>query len=138
MMNGDVAVTTSVVLGAFAGLVVIATLVAGLFMYVGAKLAMVEKATIGRAILAAIGCSLADWMFTAALSSVPLLGSCSGFVIGLAASMAIIMVVFQTSLAKAFLVWVLHICAQILALFLALITFAGVLRAYLTLPLPLG
>lgn len=136
-MNSEMMITTAV-LGAFIGLVVLAALIAGFFIYVGAKLAMVEKATFGRAVLAAIGCSLVNWVFAAVLSPVPLLGSCSGFVIGLAASLVAIKVVFATSLAKALLVWVLHVFAQIVALFLALISFAGVLHSYLTLPLPIG
>jgi hypothetical protein len=123
-------------LGAFAGLVLLAILLAGLFMYVGAKFAMVEKATFGRAVLAAIACTLADWALTAALSPVPLLGSCSGFIIGLAASLLIVKAVFDTTLARAFLVWVFHLLAQILALFLALLTFAGALFSYMTLPFP--
>lgn len=126
----------SAILVAFLVLVVLATLLAGLFMYVAAKLAMLEKATFGRAMIAAIGSSVADWAFTAALSPVPLLGSCSGFVIGLVASLVVIKLVFETSTGKAFLVWIFHLLAQMVAFFLALLLFAGSLLSFFTLPFP--
>jgi hypothetical protein len=126
------------VLGALIALVTLAALLAGLFMYVGAKLAMVPTATFGRAVLAAIGCTIADWTLTAAFSPVPLLGSCSGFIIGLAGSMVIIMLVFETSIARAFLVWAFHLLAQIVALFIILLLFAGSLLSFFTLPLAPG
>ena len=128
--------TLTSVLSPFIGLMVLAALIAGVFMYVGAKLAMVEKATFGRAVLAAIGSSVANWTLTACLYPIPLLGSCSGFAIGLAASLVVIQVVFETSLPKAFTVWVFHLFAQMVALFLALLTFAGALHSFLTLPGP--
>jgi hypothetical protein len=103
-------------------------------MYVGAKLAMVEKGSFGRAVLAAVGSSVADWALTAALSPLPLLGSCAGLLIGLAASLAVIMLVFETTMSKAFLVWVFHILAQIVALVIAALTFASVLLPFLSVP----
>ncbi len=130
-----VTVSLTAIMGAILGLVVLASLVAGFFMYVAAKLAMVEKATFGRAILAALGSSLADWVLTAALSPVPLLGSCSGFVIGLAASLVIIMLVFETTVPKALLVWLFHLLAELVALFIAVLTFASILLSFLSLPL---
>jgi hypothetical protein len=129
-------VNFTAVLMAFLMLTVLAVLIAGFFMYVGAKLAMVEKSTFGRSVLAAVGSSVADWSLTAALSPIPLLGSCSGFLIGLAASLLVIKVVFDTTMGKAFLVWVFHLLAQVVALFLALFLFSGVLLSYLTLPAP--
>ncbi len=122
------------IVAAFLGLIILAALVAGVFMYVGAKLAMVEKATFGRAIVAAIGCSLASWVLTGALTPVPLLGSCSGFIIGLAASLLVIKVAFETSFGKAFLVWIFHVLAEVVAVFLAVVTFAGALLSFFTLP----
>ena len=59
--------TAVAIVQALLGLVLLAILLAGAFIYVGAKLAMVEKATFGRAVLAAIGSSIADWTLTAAL-----------------------------------------------------------------------
>ena len=122
------------IIAAFVGLIILAALIAGLFMYVGAKLAMVEKATFGRAIMAAIGCSLASWLLTAVFSAVPLLGSCSGFIIGLAASLLVIKFAFETSFGKAFLVWIFHLFAEVVAVFLAVVTFAGALLSFFTLP----
>ena len=130
-------ITTSV-LGAFFGLVILAGIIGALFMYVGAKLAMVEKATLGRSLLAAFGSSAAGWAFTALFYSAPLLGSCSGFMIGLAASVVVIKLVFDTDTSKAFTVLVFHLLAQIVAFLLTLITFGPGLHSYLTVPLPPG
>ncbi|GAB4333906.1 MAG: hypothetical protein Kow0099_05830 [Candidatus Abyssubacteria bacterium] len=132
-MQAD-AVTFGSVLIAFLALMALGVLLAGFFMYVGAKLAMVEKSTFGRSVLAAVGSSIADWSLTAALSPIPLLGSCSGFLIGLAASLVVIKLVFDTTMGKAFLVWVFHLLAQIVALLFALFLFSGVLLSYSTLP----
>jgi len=122
------------VLGALVALLALATMLAGLFMYVAAKMAMVPRATFGRAVLAAICCSIADWTLTVAFSPVPLLGSCSGFLIGLAVSLIIIMVVFEAGAGKAFMVWVFHLLAQIVALFFILILFTGSLLSFFTIP----
>ncbi len=122
------------IIAAFLGLIVLAALIAGLFMYVGAKLAMVEKATFGRAIVAALACSLASWALTGAFTVVPVLGSCSGFIIGLAASLFVIKLAFETSFGKAFLVWIFHLLAEVVAVFLAVVTFAGALLSFFTLP----
>ena len=111
-------------------------LISWFFIYVGAKLAMIQEATFARALLAAIGSGIVGWAVPAVLYAVPLLGSCSGFVIGLGASLAIIAVVFKTTPAKAFTVLVFHLFAQVVAFLLALLTFAGELHSFLTLPLP--
>lgn len=119
--------TAIAIVQALLGLILLAVLLTGAFMYVGAKLAMVEKATFGRAVLAAIGSSLADWTLTAALSPLPVVGSCVGFLIGLAASLVVIKLVFDTSMGRAFLVWVFHLFAQVVALFIAVAVFGGAL-----------
>ena len=129
-------VELTAVLGALTALFILAALLAGFFMYVGAKMAMVPRATFGRAVLAAIGCTIADWTLTVAFSPVPLLGSCSGFLIGLAGSLVIIMLVFETTVGRALLVWLFHLFAQIVALFLVLLLFTGSLLSFFTLPFP--
>lgn len=130
--------TTTSVLEAFIGLVILAGIIGALFMYVGAKLAMIDKATFWRTLLAAFGSSITGWAFTALFYPVPLLGSCSGFTIGLAASLVVIKLVFDTATSKAFTVLVFHLLAQIVAFLLTLITFGPGLHSYLTVPLPSG
>lgn len=122
--------------GAFAGLIIISTFLSAVFIYVGAKFAMIEKATLIRSFGAAIGSSVIGWGLTAVLYPVPLLGSCSGFIIGLVGAIGVIALVFNTTLARAFLVVVFHLFAQIVAFLLALLTFGAALHSYLTLPLP--
>lgn len=105
-----------------------------LFIYVSAKLAMIERATVLRSLAAAAGSSLATWFAAGLLAHVPLLASCSGFILGAGISFVFIRYVLDTTVAKAFPVWVFYLLAQFVALFVAGVTFAGKLLHYLTPP----
>jgi len=118
-------------LGVLLGVVVLAALLAGLFMWIGAKLARVPGATFGKAILAGIASAFASWLMTAVFSVVPVIGTLVGFLAGLLLSAFVIQAVFDTSLEKALLVWVFHLLAEILVIVIALATFAGGLLSYL-------
>lgn len=101
------------IIGTFIGGLVILVFVAGLFMLAGAKLAGVEKATFGTAILAAIACSLVSLALAGIFSIIPLVGTIAGFIISLLVEIFIIKAIFNTSFGKALLTLLCNAIVQI-------------------------
>ena len=112
-------------IGVIIGIAIIAAFLAGFFILIGAKMAGIENATIGNSILAAIACTMTVWILTAACSVVPVIGTFIGFFIGLLSCVWILMTIFKTTFGKAFLAWILHFVAQVIAIIIGLFTFAG-------------
>jgi len=107
--------------GAFLGILLLSVLIGGFFVWLGAKLARVEKGTFGRSILAAIAATVASglvsWIFSLFGDGTTwaLIGGIVGFVVVL----WVFKSMFDTSWGKAFLIWLF----QLIAIF----TFAGAL-----------
>ncbi|RTZ93681.1 MAG: hypothetical protein DSY91_01655 [Deltaproteobacteria bacterium] len=117
----------AVIATAILGIAVLAMLIATLFMWIGAKLAGVEKATFGRSFIAAIGSAFLTWILSLIFSLFPPVGLPVGFVIGLILVIFVIMGAYDTSFGKALLVWLFHLLAEIAAIIIGVLTFAGIL-----------
>lgn len=118
-------------IGGILGIFVLSIVIAGFFMWIGAKLAGVAKSSFGRAIGAAIVVSLVTWVISGLFSILPVIGTLLGFVIALIISIFLIKAVFDTSLGKAFLTWIFNIVAQFLAIFIGSLIFVGSIRDFL-------
>jgi len=93
--------------------VAFAVLISGIFMWIGARLAGIQRATLGRAIFAAISGTVIVWivggLFATAL---PLGGSILGFLLILLLVLLATRVIFDTSFGKALLAWIFFILGQ--------------------------
>ena len=105
----------------------LAIIISGFFMWVGAKMAGIPKATFGKAIGAAIAVSLATWLIAVVFSIVPFIGTIVGFIVGLLVSLFLIKSIFSTTMGKAFLAWLFNIFAQILAIVVSIALGVGAL-----------
>ncbi|MEW6714237.1 MAG: hypothetical protein AB1306_03965 [Nitrospirota bacterium] len=112
-------------LGTLVGVALLAAFIAGFFIWVGAKLAGINNTTIGKSILAAITCSLSLWFLTGVFFFLPIIG----FFIGHFICLWIIKSIFETTFGKALLAWIFHFAAQVLAIIIAIATFATGLMA---------
>lgn len=106
-------------------------LIATLFMWLGAKMAGVKKATFGRSFIAAVGSAFLTWILSLlSLSFFPLVGPPIGFIIGLVLVIFVVMGAYDTTFGKALLVWLFHLLAEIAAIAIGAFTFAGVLMRF--------
>jgi len=122
MISTLVAISTAVL-----GVAVLAMLIATFFMWIGAKMAGVEKATFGRSFIAALGSAFLTWILSFSLSFFPPVGPPIGFLIGLILVIFVIKGAYDTNFGKALLVWVFHLLAEIAAIIIGILTFAGAL-----------
>jgi len=90
-------------------------------------MAGVKKATFGRSFVAALGSAFVTWVLSLSLSFFPPFGPPIGFFIGLILVLFIIMGAYDTTFGKALLVWLFHLLAEIAAIVIGVLTFAGVL-----------
>jgi len=104
---------------------VFSVILGGFFMWIAAKISGVRHATFGRAMLAAVGTSIVSFFFTFVFHFVPIFGNMIGFVIGLLLTILVIKGAFDTSFAKAVLVWIFNIVAIVIAVLLASIIGVG-------------
>lgn len=116
-----------IALGTFLLFLLIAVLVGTFFMWIGAKLAGVKKAGFGNSFLAALGSALVTWLISALFAGVAGIGAIIGFFIGLLLSLLVIKAVYKIDWGKAFLVWVCHLLAEGLTIFIGVVTFASAL-----------
>lgn len=118
-------------LSAILGILILGVIIAGFFMWVGAKLAGVENSTFGKSILAAIASSFIMWIITAIMSIIPIIGTIIGFIVGLIFALLAIKGVYSTSTGKALLVWIFNIIAQGVAVVVGILIFVGSLSSVL-------
>ncbi|MFC1721535.1 hypothetical protein ACFL0Z_01330 [Patescibacteria group bacterium] len=115
--------------GAFLGFLLLAVLIGGFFIWLGAKMARVERGTFGRAILAAIAGALASglvsWVFS--LFGDGLIFSVIGAIVGLIIVLWVFKSIFDTTWGKAFLIWLFQLVAIAITLVIAGLTFATAL-----------
>jgi len=100
---------------------VIAALMAGVFMWLGARIASVRNATFGRSVVAAIVVSLVMWLVTLASSVMPVMGGIAGLALGLILGIFVIQGIFGTTFGRALLVWVFNVVAQVSVVVLTLL-----------------
>ena len=115
----------SAVLGSIAAILLFGFLLSSLFMFIGARMAGVEKATFGRAMGAALVSSVVTWLFALLFSVVPGVGTVLGFLVGLLFALFVIMAVFATTFGRAFLTWIFNVLAQAAAVVLAIAVVGG-------------
>lgn len=115
--------------GAFFSLA-FAVLFSGIFMWIGARLAGIHRATLGRAILAAISCTAIVWIIGGLCVWAVPLGGTFGFLLSLLLVLLATRVIFDTSFGKALLAWVFFILAQVVAGMLMGLLFFGGMRAF--------
>lgn len=127
--GGMAAGALGAIIGVLLGLVILGVVIGGFFMWVGAKMAGVANATFGRSILAALAASFITWLVSGVCSILPVVGTVVGFILGLLLGIIVIQGVYGTSFAKALLVWIFNVMAQILALLIAIATFGAALLA---------
>lgn len=112
-----------------------AVLISGIFMWIGARLAGIQRATLGRAILAAISGTAIVWIVGGLFATtLPLGGSILGFLLILLLVLLATRTIFDTSFGKALLAWIFFILAQIAVGLLVALFFTGSIRAFV----PLG
>ena len=109
----------------------LASLIGALFMWVGAKLAGVRESSFGRSIAAASGASFATWSIALVASVVPGVGTAAGLLLGIFMSVLIIRSAYDTSLGKAFLVWIFDLLAEALSLAAGMVFFAATIMSLL-------
>ena len=118
-------------LGALLGLLVLWVLLSAFFIWIGAKMAFIPKASFGRAIMAAIACGMGSFLLSAILLPLLPVGPIMGQIIGIILSLFIIKAIFETSFGKALLAWMFQIFAVIIAFIVCFLTFGAALFAVL-------
>jgi len=114
-------------LGAALGLLVLWVLFSAFFIWIGAKMAFIPKASFGRAVMTAIACGMGSFFLSGILLFLPGIGPLLGQIIGIVLSLFIIKAMFDTSFGKALLAWMFQIFAVVIALLVCFLTFGGVL-----------
>jgi hypothetical protein len=117
------------IFGVIVGIMVLEVVISAIFLMIGAKLAKIEDSTFGKSVLASLGCALITWLVTVILSLIPVIGTLLGLILGIIFSLFIIKGVFETTMGKAFLAWVFNILAKVVAIVIAVLTFASALMA---------
>lgn len=96
-------------------LFVLAAVIGGLFIWIAAKLARVENATFGKAVAVSIASSFVFVIITVFARILPIVGDVLGFIIWLILAIIIIKAIFDTSFAKAIVVWIFQLVAVAIA-----------------------
>ena len=96
-------------------LLAISWLLAGLLMWIGARIVGLKYVSFGRAVLAAFAASGVAWLCITLLSEVSLAGISLGPVLALLLSWFVIKEVLNTSPGPALLVWAFDVVAQVVA-----------------------
>lgn len=119
------------ILGTFIGATIVAAIIAavigGFFMWIGANLASVRRATFGRSIIAAVLATLVTWVITVIFSYLPFYGNAIGYFLGIVFSIFVIQGVFGLRFVKGLLVWLFYIVAQFFAMLLVGLVLGGTL-----------
>lgn len=102
-------------------LLILLLVIAAFFLWIGAKLAGIQNATFGKAVVAALVSVIALAVLQVITSIIPFLGGLVGFLLGILVSIYIIKAVFDTSWGKALLAWILYVVAIIATVFIALV-----------------
>lgn len=109
---------------------VIALVFSALFIWAGASMAKVKSANFGKSFMAALASSIITWVITALFAGITGIGSIIGFLIGLFLTILVIKTIFKTDWGKALLVWIFHIVAEVLAIIVGSLTFAGTMTLF--------
>jgi len=100
-------------------------IIAGFFIWVGAKITRINNSTLKRAYLAAIAASFTTYFMTILLSALPAISTILSFFIGVFLCLFVIKRVFRSTIRQAFMIWIFNIVAQILAVIIGASLFIG-------------
>jgi hypothetical protein len=103
---------------------IIAVLVASFFMWLGAKIARVERSSYGRSMVAAVAAAFVTWLVSYVGAQIPSMPRVIGFVVGLVLTIVVIQAAYSTRFGKALLVWIFNLIAQVIAGVLAFVLFS--------------
>ena len=110
------------------GVLLLSIIIGAFFVWLGAKMAKVEKGTFGRAIMAAVTASLASSLvaWLCSFISGPF-WSIVGSIVGLVVVIGVFKMIFGTTWGKAFLIWFMQLIAIFIVILIAGFTFAAAL-----------
>ncbi|MDP2304180.1 MAG: hypothetical protein Q8N03_17360 [Ignavibacteria bacterium] len=121
----------SAIFGAIVGIAILDIIFSSLTMMVGAKVAGIQNISFGKSLIAAIGASFITWIISLLFSIIPVVGTVLGFIVGLIFSLFVIKGAFSTTFSKALLVWIFNIITKIIAVIIALLTFASEIVSFI-------
>ena len=121
--------TLGAVMVVFLSVVFFAAVIAGFFMWVGAKLSAVPGATFGKAVVAGALAAIVTCIARLVFSILPLVGGVLGSIAGLLCAILVIKVIFETSTGRAIVVWVLCALGLFIAWRITMVVFAGSVAA---------
>ena len=104
-------------------LTILSLILGGIFMYIGAGMAKVEKRTFGKAVLAYLLSGLGGSVAGGLVSVIPVVGIFLGFIANILIQIVIIKAIFETETGKAVLTWLFGLIAQIIVMVIAAIIF---------------
>jgi len=104
---------------------ILMVVIGGLFMWIAAKIARVERSSFPRAMAAAVATAFVEVFVAFLFNLLPVFGGFFGFIVGLLAAILVIKAVFGTSFGKALLVWIFNIAAAFIGLLLAAMIMAS-------------
>ncbi|WP_048149961.1 hypothetical protein [Palaeococcus ferrophilus] len=89
----------------------VALVIAGFFLYIGAKWAGIENATLGKAMIAVLGGGILSAIITGIFAFIPVL-RLIGWIVGIVVYIWVIKAVFNTDWGKAAIAWLLTIIVE--------------------------
>jgi hypothetical protein len=110
---------------------VLGVLISAIFIYIGVKLAKVQRATFGRAFGAALLMIIINFVVGLIVGLATGGNPIAGFIVGLLITLFVIKGVFSTSLGKAFVAWIFAILSQIIVFAILAIAGLGAMSAIL-------
>ena len=88
---------------------ILSIIIGGIFMWIAAKVARIEKSGFARAIVASIAASILTFVLAVVFGLLPIAGNFLGFVLGLLVAVLAIKAVFGASFGKALVAWIFYI-----------------------------
>jgi len=123
-------VETAPTLAVLALIVLLVPIAAAVFLLFAAKIAGIPKSSFGRALAAVVLGSVAGFIFSLVLSSVPVAGAALGFIGGFVAQALVMMPIFKTTFGRALgatvLAWALALVVAGLLIFVLGMLFGGI------------
>jgi len=113
-------------------ILLVALIIVAVFLYLGAKFAGIENATLGKAIVAVLGGGILEFIIAAVFSIVPIIGTLIGVIVGIIAYIWVIKAVFNTSWGKAAIAWLMTIVVEIIVvIILGVLLGVSILAAFM-------
>ena len=95
--------------------VLVAAVLGGVFMMIGARLAGIPNATFFKSAGAALSCAIVALVVSTVFSTVPGIGVLAGFALSVLLCLWIVKAIFSTTMRKALVAWLCNLAAQVVA-----------------------